>query len=98
MTVLGGISVARAADETKTVTGEAQCATCQLKEKSDAHQTAIQVKEGEKTVTYYLVANDVSKKFDKKVCEKTEKVTATGTVKTVDGKLQFTATKIERAT
>jgi len=101
MTLLGGISVACAAaeaDETKTVTGEAKCATCLLKEKGDTHQTAIQVKEGDKTVTYYLVANDVSKKLDKKVCEKPEKVTATGTVKTVDGKLQFTATKIERAT
>jgi hypothetical protein len=98
MTVLGGITVARAADEAKTITGEAKCAACLLKEKSDTHQTAIQVKEGEKMVTYYLVANDVSKKVDDKVCEKPEKVTATGTVKTVDGKLQFTATKIERAT
>ena len=100
MTLLGGISVALAAeaDETKTVTGEAKCATCLLKENSDAHQTAIQVKESEKTVTYYLVANDVSKKLDKKVCEKPEKVTATGTVKTVGGKLQLTATKIEPAT
>ena len=85
------------ADAAKTITGEAKCATCFLKETTDVHQTAIQVKEGDKTVTYYLVANDVAKKYDKKVCEKAEKVTATGTVKTVDGKLQLTATKIEPA-
>ena len=85
------------ADAAKTITGEAKCATCFLKETTDVHQTAIQVQEGDKTVTYYLVANDVAKKYDKKVCEKAEKVTATGTVKTVDGKLQLTATKIEPA-
>jgi RecG-like helicase len=85
------------ADAAKTITGEVKCAKCLLKEKTDTHQTAIQVKEGDKTVTYYLVANDVIKKYDKNVCEKSEKVTATGTVKTVDGKLQLTATKIEPA-
>jgi len=100
LVLLGGLSVARAAaegDETKTITGEAKCAKCLLKEKTDTHQTAIQVKDGDKTVTYYLVANDVAKKYDKKVCEKAQKVTATGKVKTVDGELQFTATKIEPA-
>ena len=65
-----------------------------MKEKTDTHQTAIQVEEGEKTVT---VANDVAKDYDKKVCQKAEKVSATGTVKTVDGKLQLNATKIEPA-
>ena len=101
LALLGGVSVARAtadeADAAKTITGEAKCAKCLLKETIDVHQTAIRVKEGDKTVTYYLVANDVAKKYDKKVCEKAEKVTATGTVKTVDGKLQLTATKIEPA-
>jgi len=96
LALLGSISLARA-DESKTISGEAKCTKCLLKEKPGTHQTAIQVKEGEKTVTYYLVANDVAKKYDKKVCEKAEKVTATGTVKTVDGKLQLTATKIEPA-
>ena len=101
LALLGGVSVARAtpdeADAAKTTTGEAKCAKCLLKEKTDTHQTAIQVKEGDKTVTYYLVSNDVTKKYDKKVCEKAEKMTTTGTVKTVDGKLQLTATKIEPA-
>jgi len=97
LALLGSVSIARAADESKTVTGEAKCAKCLLKEKTDTHQAAIQVKEGDKSVTYYLVANEASKAYDKKVCEKAEKVTATGTVKTVDGKLQLTATKIEPA-
>lgn len=95
LALLASVSLARAVDESKTITGKAKCAKCLLKEKTDVHQTAIQVKNGDKTVTYYLVANDVAKKYDKKVCEKAEKVTATGTVKTVDGKLQLTATKIE---
>lgn len=101
LALLGGVSAVRAtadeADAAKTITGDAKCAKCLLKQTTDVHQTAIQVKEGDKTVTYYLVANDVAKKYDKKVCEKAEKVTAAGTVKTVDGKLQLTATKIEPA-
>jgi hypothetical protein len=44
-----------------------------------------------------VVENDVSKKFHENICEEAKKVTATGTVKVVDGKQQFTATKIELA-
>jgi hypothetical protein len=86
---------ARAADE-KTVTGEGMCAKCSLKETADC-QNAIQVKEGGKTVTYYLVQNDVSKKFHDNLCKGKKKVTATGTVKKVKDKLELTATKIELA-
>jgi hypothetical protein len=83
----------RAADE-KTITGDGMCAKCELKE-SKTCQNAIKVKEGGKTVTYYLVHNDVSKKFHGTVCKSTEKVKATGTVKEVDGKMELTPTKIE---
>ena len=85
----------RAADE-KTITGDGMCAKCELKEAKEC-QNAIKVKEGGKTVTYYLVQNDVSKKFHKNVCKSTEKVKATGTVKEVDGKKELTASKIELA-
>ena len=53
------------------------------------------VKTGDKTVTYYFVKNDVAKKFHENICTETKNITATGTVKEVDGKHEFTATKIE---
>ena len=81
----------------KTITGEAKCAKCMLKE-ADKCQTVIQVenKKG-KMVNYYLVDNDVSKAFHQNVCKEAKKVTATGTVKKVDGKNEFTVSKIELA-
>jgi len=86
-----------ASDKEKTITGEAKCAKCALKESAEC-QTVIQT-EGKngKTVSYYLADNDVSKEFHKNVCKEAKKVTATGTVKTVDGKKEFTATKITLA-
>jgi hypothetical protein len=82
----------------KTITGEAKCAKCMLKE-ADKCQTVIQSEnKNGKTVTYYLTANDVSKAFHENVCTAAKKVTATGTVKKVDGKNEFTASKIELAT
>jgi len=81
----------------KTVTGEAKCAKCMLKE-TDKCQTVIQV-EGKngKTVTYYLTDNEVSKAFHENVCKETKKATATGTVKKGDGKQEFTASRIALA-
>lgn len=84
----------------KTITGEAKCAKCTLKEAgADKCQTVIQVenKKNGKTLNYYLVANDVSKAFHENVCHDSKKVTATGTVAKVDGKNEFTATKIDLA-
>ena len=68
-----------------------------LKE-GDKCQTVIQAenKKG-KMVNYYLVENDVSKGFHENVCTEAKKVTATGTVKKVDGKNEFTVAKIELA-
>src|SRR5919108_4778450 len=86
---------ARAADE-KTLTGDGKCAKCALKE-TDSCQNVVQVKEGDKTVTYYLVHNDVSKKFHDNICKETKKIKVTGTVKEVDGKQQLTPSKIELA-
>ncbi len=76
-----------------TITGEGKCAKCALKE-SDKCQNVIQVNESGSTVNYYLTANDVSKKFHENLCQESKKVTATGTVKEVKGKKEFTATKI----
>jgi hypothetical protein len=87
------VGVAMAADETKTISGEAMCAKCELN-LQDKCQTVIQVKEGDKVVSYYVAANDVAKAFHPKVCKGPENVTATGTVQTVDGKQVLTATSI----
>ena len=80
----------------KTITGEGKCAKCALKE-GDKCQNVIQAKEDGKTVTYYLAKNDVSNDFHSNICKETKKVTATGSVKEVDGKKELTASKIELA-
>ena len=84
---------ARAADEVKTVTGQAMCAKCELKLQATC-QTVIQVKEGDKTVLYYLAANPEAKAFHPKICEDPAPVTATGTVSVVDGKTVLTVSSI----
>ncbi len=90
-----GATLAFAAAEV-TVTGEGQCAKCSLNE-TPACQNAIVATENGKKVTYYLVQNDVSKKFHKNVCKAVKKVKATGEVKEEDGKKVLTASKIEVA-
>ena len=69
---------------------------CQVRlERNGKCQNAIQTKEDGKTVTYYIVKNDVANSFHKNVCQASKKVTAKGTVKEVDGKKEFTATEIK---
>jgi len=82
------------ADDEKTIVGEGKCAKCALKETKSC-QNVIQVKKGDKTETYYLVQNAVSKEFHENICKESKKVKATGTVKKVDGKLELTVSKIE---
>ena len=81
----------------KTITGTAKCAKCLLKE-SETCQTVIQV-EGKngKMTTYYVVDNDKAKAFHGTVCKEAKKVTATGVVKKVDGKLEITVSDIKLA-
>ena len=83
-----------AQEKAKTIRGEGACAKCSLKETSTC-QNAVKVKEGGKTVTYYLVHNQVSKDFHNNICTSTAKVVATGTVKEANGKLEMTPAKIE---
>ena len=79
-----------------TISGEAKCAKCSLKETSKC-QTVIQASEDGKPVTYYVANNKTAKEFHENVCQEPKKVTATGTVKTVDGKKELTVAKIEVA-
>ena len=83
-----------AGDKETTISGEAKCAKCILKEGKEC-QTVIQVDKDGKTENYYVVNNDVSKAFHDDVCTTAKKVTATGTVAKVDGKQQLTLSKIE---
>jgi hypothetical protein len=92
--LLALVSPAFAADKTVTITGEGTCGKCALKE-TDKCQNVIQVERKGKTVNYYLVQNDVSKDFHENLCKAPKKVTATGTVKKVDGKMELTASKLE---
>jgi hypothetical protein len=79
-----------------TITGDAKCGKCALKETAKC-QNVIEVEKDGKKTTYYIVDNEKSKAFHKNVCQETKKATATGTCKKVDGKLEFTAAKIELA-
>ena len=81
-------------DMVVTVSGEGKCAKCALKE-ADKCQNVIVAEEGGKKVTYYLTG-DVSKAYHKdNLCSATKAVTATGSVKMVDGKHELAVTKIE---
>lgn len=88
-----GFTSNAAADET-TVTGNAKCLKC-VDKVGDTCQLVIQAKEDDKTVTYTLAQNDVSKAFHDNVAKEAKKVKATGTVKEEDGKKVMTATKLE---
>jgi hypothetical protein len=79
--------------ETK-IKGEALCAKCELKE-TEKCQTAIRVKDGDKTVIYYAKDNKVAQDFHKNICTTTAKVIATGEVKEADGKKHITLATIE---
>jgi Family of unknown function (DUF6370) len=85
-----------AAGKEVTITGEGMCAKCALHETAKC-QNAIQTEVDGKKVTYYLAQNAVSKDFHHNLCKENQKVTATGTVKEVNGKRVLTASKIELA-
>ena len=96
LVVLAWATPAFAGDKEVTITGEGKCGKCALHETAKC-QNVIQTKEDGKTVTYYLTQNDVSKNFHEDLCKESKNVTATGTVKEVDGKKEFTVSKIEVA-
>ncbi len=99
--LFSGLTVAFAAEEI-TITGDAVCAKCALKETKTCQNTITVEKDGKKT-TYYLADNKVSKTAHGglKICSAAKdepvKVKATGTVEEKDGKKVFTATKVEAA-
>jgi hypothetical protein len=97
MILVSAGSVWAAADAAKDVTlkGTMKCGKCMLHE-TKACADVLEVKDGDKTVHYYIAKNDVSKGLHKNVChdEKAD-ITVTGTVSEKDGKMTIAATKIE---
>lgn len=80
-------------DPEKVITGEAACAKCILKE-ADTCALTLTTEDAGKKVTYTVANNDVAKEFGHQVCKAKKKVTAIGTVKTVNGKSELTPSKI----
>ncbi|SIN78158.1 hypothetical protein SAMN05444166_0812 [Singulisphaera sp. GP187] len=99
--LFSGLTLAWAAEEV-TITGDAVCAKCALKETPKCQNTITTEEKGKK-VTYYLAKNAESNKAHQSlsICGATKdapvKVKATGTVKEEEGKKVLTATKIEAA-
>ena len=88
-----------AAVEEKTVKGDAVCAKCALKEQPKC-QNVVMVKEGDKTVNYYLtgaVSNKAHQGLGICTASKDDpiKVEVTGTVSEKDGKKEIEVTKID---
>jgi hypothetical protein len=98
-----GVGLLRADDKDKEITlkGDGMCAKCALQEKDTCQNAVIVTKDGEKK-TYYIVHDSVAKKahsslgFCRASKEKPAKVKITGTCEEKDGKLVFTAKKIEQ--
>lgn len=88
------------ADGDKTITGDAVCAKCALKEASTC-QNVVLVKEGDKEVKYYLEGPESKKAHGALgICTAKKdapvKVKVTGTCEKKDDKLVITVSKIEK--
>jgi len=80
-----------------TLKGTLLCAKCVLKETKQC-QTAIQVKEAGKTVTYYFLDKGNKEDYHEEVCGGDKKEgTVTGVVSQKDGKKYITPKKVEYA-
>ena len=80
-----------------TLKGAILCAQCALKE-ADKCTNAIQVKEGDKLVTYYFADKGDGESYHAEVCGGARKEgTVVGKVSEKDGKKIITPTKVEYA-
>jgi hypothetical protein len=98
--LFSGLTLAIAAEE-KTVSGDAVCAKCALKEAPKC-QNVVMVKEGEKTVNYYLTGAASEKAHGGLgICTAKKdapiKVKVTGAVSEKDGKKSIEVSKIDKA-
>ena len=93
--ILAPAPASAAEEPAKTVTleGTATCAMCDLDTEKEC-TTVLQVKDGDKTVTYYL-SGKADKEWHKKICKTPKEVKMTGTVGEKDGKKTLDVTEIE---
>ena len=94
---LGTAWTATADDKKETkLTGTLVCGKCQLKQTPKC-SNVLQVKEGDKTVNYFLDDKGNGEAYHEGVCggDKVEGVTVTGTVTEKDGKKYVKPTKVE---
>lgn len=89
----GGFAAEETKGKTVTLEGTATCAKCDLGTE-DKCATVLQVKEGDKTVDYFITG-EPDKEFHKKICKKAKDAKATGTVSEEDGKKMLEVTSIE---
>jgi len=92
-------SLLLADDKSKEVTlkGTLMCAKCALGETSDC-TTAIQVKEGEKLVTYYLDDKGAGEEYHEPICSGAKKEgTVVGAVSEKEGKKYIKPSKVTYA-
>ena len=75
-----------------TVKGTIVCTKCALKE-TEQCGNAIQVKEGDKTVTYYIDDKAKGEDYHKKICTGAKNGSVTGVVSEKDGKHYITPNK-----
>src|SRR5439155_8433999 len=90
-------SVASAEDKKEVkLTGTLVCGKCSLKETPKC-SNVLQVKEGDKTVNYFLDDQGAKEAYHEGVCggDKVEGVTVIGTVSEKDGKKYVKPTKVE---
>ena len=88
---------ARAADKEVTLKGKIMCAKCELKLKDVKKcQTVIQVKEGDKEVTYFFLDKGNKEEYHEEVCGGGKKEgTVIGTVAEKDGKKWITPKEVK---
>jgi hypothetical protein len=96
--VLGSVLVAGSArSEEVTLQGKILCARCTLKETAKC-QNAIQVKDGDKTVTYYFIDKGNRESYHEEICGGgTKEGRVTGVVSEKDGKRWIAPSKVEYA-
>ncbi len=99
--VLVLVGAVTAADQEKTLTGTLACGKCTLKDKdgkplASECTNVLQVKEGDKTVNYFLQDDGKGADYHKGICPggKTAEVTVTGVVSEKDGKNYIKPSKV----
>ena len=88
------VTVAMAGEEAVTLQGEVMCAMCIMKDDGAKEcQNVLKVADGEESVQYYIVKNEVAEKFGH-ACSESKMAQVTGTVAETDGQMWLTATEM----